>query len=248
MGFDGFFGFFAKVLLWAMSGLHGFGLGYALCIIAITIIIKILFWPLTRASTISMKRMAAYQPQMAEIREKFKDDPQKMNKRVMEFMREHKINPMGGCLPILIQIPVFFGFFTMLRSAVELRGAQFLWACDLSQSDTIANLPESIPFIGDFPINPLPMIMGVTMILQARMTPMSPTADATQQKIMKYMPLMFIVILYNFSAGLTLYWTVQNMLSILQTKLTKNIVVEAPLKSENSALAKPLKSKRKRKK
>ena len=248
MGFDGFFGFFAKILLWAMSGLHSFGLGYALCIIAITIIIKILFWPLTRASTVSMKRMAAYQPQMAEIREKFKDDPQKMNKRVMEFMREHKINPMGGCLPILIQIPVFFGFFTMLRSAVELRGAQFLWACDLSQTDTVANLPESIPFIGDFPINPLPMIMGVTMILQARMTPMSPTADATQQKIMKYMPLMFIVILYNFSAGLTLYWTVQNMLSILQTKLTKNIVVEAPLKSENSALAKPLKNKRKRNK
>ena len=241
MGFGGFFGIFATILLKAMNGLHGFGLGYALCIIVITIIIKILFWPLTRASTVSMKRMAAYQPQMAEIREKYKDDPQKMNKRVMAFMREHKINPMGGCLPILIQIPVFFGFFTMLRSAVELRGAQFLWACDLSQSDTIAH-------IAGFPINPLPMIMGVTMILQARMTPMSPTADATQQKIMKYMPLMFIVILYNFSAGLTLYWTVQNMLSILQTKLTKNIVVEAPLKSENSPLAKPIKNKRKRKK
>jgi len=248
MGFGGFFGIFATILLKAMNGLHGFGLGYALCIIVITIIIKILFWPLTRASTVSMKRMAAYQPQMAEIREKYKDDPQKMNKRVMAFMREHKINPMGGCLPILIQIPVFFGFFTMLRSAVELRGAQFLWACDLSQSDTIANIPESVPFIGGFPINPLPMIMGATMILQARMTPMSPTADATQQKIMKYMPLMFIVILYNFSAGLTLYWTVQNMLSILQTKLTKNIVVEAPLKSENSPLAKPIKNKRKRKK
>ena len=248
MGFGGFFGIFATILLKAMNGLHGFGLGYALCIIVITIIIKILFWPLTRASTVSMKRMAAYQPQMAEIREKYKDDPQKMNKRVMAFMREHKINPMGGCLPILIQIPVFFGFFTMLRSAVELRGAQFLWACDLSQSDTIANIPESVPFIGGFPINPLPMIMGVTMILQARMTPMSPTADATQQKIMKYMPLMFIVILYNFSAGLTLYWTVQNMLSILQTKLTKNIVVEAPLKSENSPLAKPITNKRKRKK
>ena len=240
MGFDGFFGFFAKILLWAMSGLHGFGLGYALCIIVITIIIKVLFWPLTKRSTISMKRMAAYQPQMAEIREKFKDDPQKMNKRVMEFMREHKINPMGGCLPILIQIPVFFGFFTMLRSAVELRGAQFLWACDLSQSDTIAH-------ISSFPINPLPMIMGVTMILQARITPVSPTADPTQQKIMKYMPLMFIVILYNFSAGLTLYWTVQNMLSILQTKLTKNIVVEAPVKSSNSALAKKVKPKSKQK-
>ena len=242
MGFDGFFGTFAKILLWAMSGIHNsFGLGYALCIIVITIIIKLLFWPLTRASTISMKRMAAYQPHMAEIREKYKDDSQKMNKRIMEFMREHKINPLGGCLPILIQIPVFFGFFTMLRSAVELRGAEFLWACDLSQSDTVAH-------IAGFPINPLPMIMGVTMILQARITPVSPTADATQQKIMKYMPLMFIVILYNFSAGLTLYWTVQNMLSILQTKLTKNIVVEAPLKSENSPLAKPLKNKRKRKK
>jgi len=235
------FGLFAKLLLRSMNGLHNFGLGYAMSIIVITIIIKILFWPLTRASTISMKRLAAYGPQMAEIKAKYKEDPQKMNKRTMEFMREHKINPLGGCLPILIQIPVFIGFFTMLRTAVELRGAKFLWACDLSQSDTVTDI------VG-FPINPLPMIMGVTMLLQARLTPVSPTADPTQQKIMKYMPLMFIVILYNFSAGLTLYWTVQNMLSILQTKLTKNIVVEAPLKSENSPLAKPIKNKRKRKK
>jgi len=242
MGFDGFFGFFAKILLRAMNGIHGFGLGYAYCIIVITIIIKILFWPLTRASTVSMKRMAAYQPQMAEIREKYKDDKEKLNKRMMEFMREHKINPMGGCLPILIQIPVFFGFFTMLRSAVELRGAQFLWACDLSQTDTVAH-------VAGFPINPLPLIMGATMLLQARITPVSPTMDPTQQKIMKYMPLMFIVILYNFSAGLTLYWTVQNMLSILQTKLTKNIVVEAPdVTKTKSALAKPAKPKTKRKK
>ena len=242
MGFDGFFGFFAKILMWAMSSIHSsFGLGYALCIIVVTIIIKILFWPLTRASTISMKRMAAYQPQMAEIREKYKDDKEKQNKRMMEFMREHKVNPMGGCLPILIQMPVFFGFFTLLRSAVELRGAEFLWARDLSQSDTIA-------VIAGIPINPLPIIMGVTMLLQARMTPVSPTADANTQKIMKYMPLIFIVVMYGFSAGLTLYWTVQNMLSILQTKLTKNIVVEAPLKSENSPLAKPIKNKRKRKK
>ena len=235
------FGLFAKLLLRSMNGLHNFGLGYAMSIIVITIIIKILFWPLTRASTISMKRLAAYGPQMAEIKAKYKEDPQKMNKRTMEFMREHKINPLGGCLPILIQIPVFIGFFTMLRTAVELRGAKFLWACDLSQSDTVTEI------LG-FPINPLPMIMGVTMLLQARLTPVSPTADPTQQKIMKYMPLMFIVILYNFSAGLTLYWTVQNMLSILQTKLTKNIVVEAPLKSADSPLAKPIKNKRKRKK
>jgi len=242
MGFDGFFGFFAKILMWAMSSIHSsFGLGYALCIIVVTLIMKILFWPLTRASTISMKRMAAYQPQMTEIREKYKDDKEKQNKRMMEFMREHKVNPMGGCLPILIQMPVFFGFFTLLRSAVELRGEGFLWACDLSQSDTIG-------VIFGIPINPLPMIMGVTMLLQARMTPASPTADANTQKVMKYMPLIFIVVMYGFSSGLTLYWTVQNMLSILQTKLTKNIVVEAPLKSENSPLAKPIKNKRKRKK
>jgi len=230
------FGLFPKLLLRSMNGLHNFGLGYAMCIIVITIIIKILFWPLTKKSTVSMKRLAAYGPQMAEIKEKYKDDPQKMNKRTMEFMREHKINPLGGCLPILIQLPVFIGFFTMLRTAVELRGAKFLWACDLSQSDTVTD-------IAGFPINPLPIIMGVTMLLQARMTPVSPTADPTQQKIMKFLPLMFIVFLYNFSAGLTLYWTVQNMLSILQTKLTKNIVVEAPLKSTNSALAKPAKPK-----
>ena len=188
-----------------------------------------------------MKRMSAYQPQMAEIREKYKSDPQKMNRKIMEFMREHKINPMGGCLPILIQLPVFFGFFTMLRSAVELRGAEFLWICDLSESDTVEH-------IFGFPINPMPMLMAVTMLVQARLTPTSPTMDPMQQKMMKYMPLIFIVILYNFSSGLTLYWTVQNMLSILQTKLTRNIVVDVPdANTAKAALAKPIKAKPKNK-
>ena len=148
---------------------------------------------------------------------------------------------MGGCLPILIQLPVFFGFFTMLRSAVELRGAEFLWIYDLSESDTVAH-------IAGFPINPMPIIMAITMLVQARMTPISPTMDPMQQKMMKYMPLIFIVILYNFSSGLTLYWTVQNMLSILQTKLTRNIVVDVPGANQpSSALAKPVKAKSKTK-
>ena len=241
MGLDGFIGFFSKLLLRSMNGLHSLGLGYALCIITITIIIKILFWPLTKRSTISMKRVAAYQPQLKEINEKYKDDPQKKQKRTMEFMREHKINPMGGCWPILIQMPIFIGFFYLLRSAVELRGAQFLWACDLSQPDTIAH-------IAGFPINPLPLIMGVTMLLQAQLTPVSPTMDPTQQKIMKFLPLMIIVFLYNFSSGLALYWTINNMLSILQTKLTKNIVIPTPDAGANPALAKEPKSKTKRKK
>jgi YidC/Oxa1 family membrane protein insertase len=111
---------------------------------------------------------------------------------------------------------VFIGFFTMIRSAIELRGAHFLWACDLSKSDTLFYIPGV-----NFPFNPLPLLMGVTMLWQARLTPPSPGMDPSQQRIMKYMPLIFLVILYNYSAGLTLYWTVQNLLTIAQTKLTR---------------------------
>ncbi len=218
MDFGGFFGFFAKALLLSMNALHALGLPYGLAIIAITVIIKLVFWPLTKASTRSMKRMSALQPQMKAIQEKYKDDPKKMNLKTMEFMKENKVSPLGGCLPMLLQIPVFFGFFTMIKSAIELRGAQFLWAHDLSQPDTVGHLFG----IASLPINPLPLIMGVTMLWQASVTPPSPGMDPTQQKIMKYMPMMFMVFLYNFSAGLTLYWTVQNLLTIAQMKLTKN--------------------------
>ncbi|GDY20267.1 hypothetical protein LBMAG56_16120 [Verrucomicrobiota bacterium] len=216
MEFDGFFGFFAKALLLCMNALHTFGLSYGLAIIAITVIIKLTFWPLTNHSTRSMKRMSALQPQMKALQEKYKDDPKKMNLKLMEFMKENKVSPMAGCLPMVIQIPVFFGFYTMLQSAIELRGASFLWACDLSQSDTVWMIPGI-----NFPVNPMPLLMGVTMLIQAGLTPPAPGMDPTQQKIMKYMPLMFMVFLYNFSAGLTLYWTVQNLLTILQMKITK---------------------------
>jgi YidC/Oxa1 family membrane protein insertase len=216
MGFSGFFGFFAKGLLLSMNGLHALGLSYALAIIAITIIIKLLFWPLTQFSTRSMKRMQTLQPKMKELQEKYKDDPKKMNQKMMEFMKENKINPAAGCLPILIQIPVFIGFYKMLQTAIELRGATFLWASDLSQPDTIFMLPGL-----DFPVNPLPLIMGATQLWQARLMPPSPGMDPVQQKMFQYMPLIFIFILYNFSSGLTLYWTVQNLLTIAQMKLTR---------------------------
>src|SRR5205814_7106221 len=150
MGYTGFFGWFSKALLWSMNGLHGLGLGYALAIISITVIIKLLFWPLTQASTRSMKRMATLQPQMNAIRERYKDDPAKMNRKMMEFMKEHKVSPLGGCLPMLLQIPVFFGFYSMIRSAIELRGAPFLWVGDLSQPDTMYVIPGLgfLPSIG----------------------------------------------------------------------------------------------------
>lgn len=221
MGFDqvlfgSFSGFFAKILLLAMNGLHSFGINYGLTIVVITVLIKLLFWPLTQASTRSMKRMQALQPQMKALQEKYKDDPAKLNKKMMEFWREHKVSPFGGCLPVLLQMPVFIGFFAMIQTAIELRGAGFLWACDLTRPDTLFMIPGI-----HFPFNLMPLLMGVTMFWQARLTPAAPGVDPMQANMMKYMPLMFLVMLYNFSSGLTLYWTVQNLLSILQMKLTK---------------------------
>jgi YidC/Oxa1 family membrane protein insertase len=151
---------------------------------------------------------------MKAIQEKYKEDPVKMNQKLMAFMKEHKVSPVGGCIPLLLQIPVFYGFYEMIQSAIELRGASFLWACDLSKADTVAN-------IAGLPLNIFPILMGVTMLIQARLTPPAPGMDPAQQAIMRYMPLMFMVFLYNMSAGLTLYWTVQNILSIVQMKLTK---------------------------
>jgi YidC/Oxa1 family membrane protein insertase len=224
----GWAAFFSKALLLGMNWLHAaLRLSYGWAIIAITVIIKVLFWPLTQASTRSMKRMQLLQPQMNAIKEKYKDDQIKMNQKMMQFMKENKVSPLGGCLPMVLQIPVFFGFYQMIQSAIELRGAGFLWVCDLSKPDTLFLIPGLgfLPFIGipgvGVPFNLLPLIMGVTMLWQAHLTPPSPGMDPMQQKIMRYMPLMFMLFLYKFSAGLTLYWTVQNLLTIAQTKLTK---------------------------
>lgn len=227
MGFSGFFGFFSKALLLSMNWLHNaLSLPYGWAIIVITIIIKGLFWPLTAAQTRMSRRMSALQPQMKALQEKYKDDPIKMQKKLGEFWKEHKINPMSGCLPLLLQMPVFFGFFFMIRTAIELRGASFLWVADLSKPDTLFIIPglNFIPFLATpegLPFNLLPLLMGVTMLWQAHLMPPSPGMDPTQQKIMKYLPVIFIVFLYNYSAGLALYWTVQNLLSVVQTKLTK---------------------------
>ena len=154
-----------------------------------------------------MKRMQALQPQMNAIKEKYKDDPVKMNKKTMEFMKENKVSPLGGCLPMLLQIPVFFGFYSMIQSAIELRGAQLPVGQGLVQTDTLFVIPGLgfIPFFGivgvGLPFNLLPLIMGVTMLWQARLTPPSPGMDPTQAKMMRYMPLMFLVFLYNSPPG-----------------------------------------------
>jgi YidC/Oxa1 family membrane protein insertase len=221
-GFASFWGvgtFFAKLLLSAMNTIHDLiGIGYGWTIVVLTALLRLLFWPLTKASTISMKRMQALAPQLTALKEKYKDDPQKMTAKQWELYKENKVSPMSGCLPMLVQMPVFIGFFTMIRSAIELRGASFLWAADLSKPDTVAMLPGL-----NFPLNPLPILMGIVMLWQAHLTPASPGMDPAQQKMMRWLPGIFIVFLYNYSAGLALYMTVSTALGILQMMVTKNI-------------------------
>jgi YidC/Oxa1 family membrane protein insertase len=201
-------------------------MGYGGVIVLFTVIIKIVFWPLMAKSTRSMKKMQALAPEVQALKAKYKDDPQKFTQKQMELWKKNKVSPVSGCLPMAIQMPVFIGFFTMIRSAIELRGAHFLWVADLSKPDTLFMIPglTFIPFIstpGGLPFNLLPLLMGGAMLWQSHLTPPSPGMDQAQAKMMRYLPLIFLVFLYSYSSGLTLYWTVNNLLTILQTKLTK---------------------------
>ena len=218
----GFLGFFSKLLLAFMYLIHSVVPSWGWSIVIMTICIKLLFWPLTAKASRSQKRMATIQGPMAELKEKHKDNPQKMQQETLKLFKEHQVNPVAGCLPMLIQMPIFLGLFYMLRTASELRFEPFLWVSDLS-------LPDTQFVIYGFPINILPMIMGVTMFLQMSMMPVSPTADPMQQKIFKFLPFIFLIFLYNFSSGLVLYWTVQNILTIIQQKII-NSRPDEPLK------------------
>ncbi|HSY75061.1 MAG TPA: membrane protein insertase YidC [Dongiaceae bacterium] len=221
-GYISFWGvgtFFAKLLLSSMNWLHDvFKVGYGWAIVLITILLRVVFWPLTAASTRSMKRMQALAPEVKALKEKYKDDPQKFTAKQMELWKKNKVSPMGGCLPMMVQMPVFFGFLAMIRCAIELRGAHFLWVADLTKPDTLFLIPGF-----NFPFNLLPLLMVGVMVWQAHMQPVSPGMDPSQQKMMRYMPLMMLLFLYNYSSGMALYMTVSTLLGILQMRLTKTI-------------------------
>jgi YidC/Oxa1 family membrane protein insertase len=204
-----------QTLLNMMNLIHRFVGNYAIAILILTAIVKAVLWPLQTKANKSMRRMAALSPKMQELREKYKEDPTRMNAEVMKLYKDYGINPVSGCLPMFIQIPIFFGLFTMLRQAVELRNASFLWVKDLSQPDTIAHIPG----LG-WPINILPLIMAATSVWMTHITPKS--GDATQQRVMMFMPLIFVVFCYNFAAALALYYTTQNLFTILQLYQNRN--------------------------
>jgi len=213
----GMFRIVSETLLTSMNWLcHVLWNSYALAIIVLTLIIKSLLWPLQNASTKSMKKMQALQPKMKELQEKYKDDPTRMNQETMKLYKDYGVNPVSGCLPMFVQIPIFFGFYSMLGTSIELRNSKFLWVNDLSQPDTLFYLGAGMTY----PVNILPLCMAVTMLWQMMLTPKS--GDQTQQRIMMFMPLIFIAFCYNFASALALYWTVQNIFSIVQLYLTRN--------------------------
>ena len=204
----GWFSALAKPMLYSLKFFYGYVGNYGVAIIIITVILKILFFPLTHKSYKSMKEMSKLQPKMTALREKYKNDKDAMNKAVMELYRDHKVNPLGGCLPMIVQIPVFFALYKALMFSIELRHAPFIfWITDLSDKD---------------PYYVTPVIMGVTMFIQQKMTPSN--MDEMQQKIMLGLPVIFTFMFLSFPSGLVLYWLINNILTIGQQMYINKLV------------------------
>jgi YidC/Oxa1 family membrane protein insertase len=196
----GYLTILAKPIFWLLEKIHGYVGNWGWAIILLTVLIKLVFFPLSAASYKSMARMKEVQPRLMAMREQYKGEPQKLNQAMMEMYRKEKINPLGGCLPVVIQIPVFIALYWVLLSSVEMRGAPWvLWIHDLSVPD---------------PYYILPVIMAISMFVQTKLNPTPP--DPIQAKVMMYMPIIFSVMFFFFPAGLVLYWVVNNLLSIAQ--------------------------------
>ncbi|HBI14295.1 MAG TPA: membrane protein insertase YidC [Desulfobulbaceae bacterium] len=211
----GWFDVLAKPMLWLLNFFYDFIGNYGIAIILLTVVIKGVFWPITQKGMKSMKNMQKLQPKVAKLKEKYKGDPQKMNQEMMALYKTYKVNPLGGCLPLLLQIPFFFALYKVLLMSIELRHAPFmLWINDLAAPDRLW-VGFDIPFLHGIPV--LTLLMGASMYLQQKMTPT--TADPTQAKIMQMLPIIFTFMFLNFASGLVLYWFVNNLLSILQQQL-----------------------------
>ncbi len=208
----GWFDIVAKPMLYGMNWANRFTHNYGIDIILLTILIKIIFYPLTLKIYKSMKEMQKLQPQIAKLREKYKDDKEKLNREMMDIYKKKGINPLGGCLPMIIQIPVFFALYKVLIGAIEFRHAPFmLWINDLASPEDLFTFSVAGFTV---PIRILPLVMGITQVLQQKMTPT--TADPMQEKMMLFMPIVFTFLFWGFPSGLVLYWLVNNVISIAQ--------------------------------
>jgi YidC/Oxa1 family membrane protein insertase len=211
----GWFDIIAKPTLWLLNMFYSFCRNYGIAIILVTVLFKAVFWPISQKGMKSMKNMQKLQPKMVKIKEKYKSDPTRMNQEVMSLYKTYKVNPLGGCLPMVLQIPVFFALYKVLLQSIELRHAPFmLWIADLSAPDRLW-LGFDIPYLGGLPV--LTLLMGASMFLQQKLSPT--TADPTQAKIMMFLPVVFTFMFLNFASGLVLYWFINNLLSILQQVL-----------------------------
>jgi YidC/Oxa1 family membrane protein insertase len=208
----GYFAFIAIPLLYVLHFFHRFTASYGIDIILLTVVIKVLMAPLTHKSFVSMKQMQKLAPQMEKLKERYKDDKEKLNREIMELYRRNGVNPLGGCLPMALQFPVFIGLYNALSTPIELRHAPFLWIQDLSQPDW-KSLPINVAG-WEFGVPVLTILMGASMFIQQWMTPSA--GDPNQRKLMLMMPLIFTFMFVTFPAGLTIYWLVNNILSIAQ--------------------------------
>ncbi len=223
----GWFDVIAKPTLWLLNMFYGVVHNYGIAIILVTVLFKAIFWPITQKGMKSMKNMQKLQPKMMKIKEKYKSDPTKMNQEVMSLYKTYKVNPLGGCLPMVLQIPVFFAPYKVLLQSIELRHAPFmLWITDLAAPDRLW-IGLHIPYLGGIPV--LTLLMGASMFLQQKMSPS--TADPTQAKIMMFLPVVFTFMFLNFASGLVLYWFINNLLSILQQVLI-NRDTKKPVKAK----------------
>ena len=220
------FRFCAAILITIMTWIHSWAPNWGIAIILTTLTLKIAFTPITLAQSRSSRRMQKLMPEMKVIKEKYKDNPQKQQVATMELYKKHKVNPLSGCLPMLLTIPFFFAFFRMLQSASELRFASFLWAHDLSAPDTVAVL--MLPFIGTFKLNILPLLLGAVNFFQMRVTP-QPAVDNAQMKVMKFMPVMFVLFYYNWSCALSLYSCVNGLYTIGQQLIVNRFRDDDPV-------------------
>ncbi|MCP4252809.1 MAG: membrane protein insertase YidC, partial [Candidatus Scalindua sp.] len=217
-----------KVLVKILNTVYGAIPNYGVAILVLTFLVKLVLFPLTRKSQMSMVRMQQLQPLIAKLKEKHKGDKKKVGQEQMKLFKEHGANPMSGCLPMMLQMPVFFALFRTLQSSFEMRQAPFVaWIGDLSAPDQLFQLPFSLPVLGEW-FNLLPILMGVASFVQMKLTPKNTSGDdpqaKMQQRMMQMMPLLFPIMLYNFASGLALYWTTSTIISIGEQVLIRRSV------------------------